>query len=223
MGSYGIGPARIVAAAIEQRADEKGICWPPAIAPWSVHLVALGKGGDEVADAADAAYDALAKAGIETVLDDRPAAGTGEKLTDAELVGCPLRITIGKRGLAEGVAEAQVRSDGREEKIPLAEIADAGRVDPRGARVGPWPIAAGRSGRCATTCASAARRCASDSRASACSDWIAPAPIRLRPAPGSRCARSRSRTSSATSGWRRSPSSSSSPSTPATAATPPRR
>jgi prolyl-tRNA synthetase len=127
MGSYGIGPARIVAAAVEQRADEKGIVWPPAIAPWSVHLVALGKGGDEVADAAGAAYDALAAVGIEVLLDDRAGAGTGEKLTDAELVGCPLRLTIGKRGLADGVAEAQVRGTGAEERLALDDIADQAR------------------------------------------------------------------------------------------------
>ena len=124
MGSYGIGPARIAAAAVEQRADDKGIVWPRAIAPWDVHLVALGKGGDEVAEAADAAYDALRAAGLDVLFDDRPNAGTGEKLTDAELIGCPLRITIGKRGLADGVAESQVRSSGAEEPIPLAEIAD---------------------------------------------------------------------------------------------------
>ncbi len=127
MGSYGIGPARIVAAAVEQRADEKGIVWPPAIAPWSVHLVALGKGGDEVAEVAGAAYEALLAAGIETVLDDRPGAGTGEKLTDAELVGCPLRLTIGRRGVAEGVTEAQVRATGAEESIPLDGIAEGAR------------------------------------------------------------------------------------------------
>ncbi len=121
MGSYGIGPARIVAAAVEQRADEKGICWPAAIAPWQVHLVALGKGGDEVADAADGVYEAISAAGVEIVLDDRPGAGTGEKLTDAELLGCPLRLTLGKRGLAEGVVEAQLRSSGAEERIPIAE------------------------------------------------------------------------------------------------------
>ena len=123
MGSYGIGPARIAAAAVEQRADDKGIVWPRAIAPWDVHLVALGKGGDEVADAAETAYDELRSAGLEVLLDDRPNAGTGEKLTDAELIGCPLRITIGKRGLADRVAESQVRSSGAEESIPLAEIA----------------------------------------------------------------------------------------------------
>jgi prolyl-tRNA synthetase len=127
MGSYGIGPARIVAAAVEQRADEKGIVWPPPIAPWSVHVVALGKGGDEVADAADAAYEALRAAGIEAVLDDRPNAGTGEKLTDAELIGCPLRLTIGKRGVAEGIAEAQVRGSGAEERVELEQIAERAR------------------------------------------------------------------------------------------------
>ena len=124
MGSYGIGPARIVAAAVEQGADEKGIVWPPPIAPWDVHVVALGKGGDEVAGAAHAAYEALREAGIDAVLDDRPGAGTGEKLTDAELIGCPLRLVIGKRGLAEGVAEAQVRADGTEESIELERVAE---------------------------------------------------------------------------------------------------
>jgi prolyl-tRNA synthetase len=95
MGSYGIGPARIVAASVEQRADELGIVWPRAIAPWQVHVCALGKGGDDVAGAAEALYEALEGAGVETLLDDRTEAGTGEKLTDAELIGCPLRITVG--------------------------------------------------------------------------------------------------------------------------------
>lgn len=124
MGSYGIGVARILAAAVEQLADDKGIVWPAQVAPWSVHLVALGKGGDEVADAATAAYDALTAAGIETVIDDRAQAGTGEKLTDAELLGCPLRLVIGKRGLVDGVAEAQVRGSGAEERIELDRLAE---------------------------------------------------------------------------------------------------
>jgi prolyl-tRNA synthetase len=119
MGSYGIGPARIAAAAIEQGADERGIVWPSALAPWAVHVVAIGKGGDEVAETAEGLYDELREAGVEALLDDRPGAGAGEKLTDAELLGCPLRITIGRRGLAEGVAEAQWRSDGVEEQVPL--------------------------------------------------------------------------------------------------------
>ncbi len=123
MGSYGIGPARIVAAAIEQGADQRGIVWPSAIAPWQVHLVALGKPGDAVAEAAERLYEELRAAGVEVVYDDR-SAGAGEKLTDAELLGCPLRLTVGRRGLAEGVVESQLRADGAEAAIPLAEAAD---------------------------------------------------------------------------------------------------
>jgi len=120
MGSYGIGPARTVAASIEQRADEQGIVWPRSIAPWDVHLVGLGKAGDEVTEAADRLYSELADAGIPAVYDDRDA-GPGEKLTDAELLGCPLRLVVGRRGLSEGVVEAQVRQSGAEENLPVAE------------------------------------------------------------------------------------------------------
>ena len=122
MGSYGIGPARIAAAAIEQNADEKGIVWPPALAPWAVELVGLGKSSDEVTDAADRLYEQLVETGTETVYDDRDA-GPGEKLTDAELLGCPLRLVVGKRALAEGEVEAQVRRSGEERRLPLAEAA----------------------------------------------------------------------------------------------------
>ena len=122
MGSYGIGPARIVAAAIEQGADDKGIVWPPAIAPWQVHVVALGKGGDDVAAAAERIYQEISGAGVDAVLDDREA-GAGEKLTDAELLGCPLRVTVGKRALAEGEVETQVRRSGEEARIGVDETA----------------------------------------------------------------------------------------------------
>jgi len=122
MGSYGIGPARIVAAAIEQGADERGIVWPPSLAPWQIHLVALGKAGEEERAAADRIYEELAAAGVETLYDDRDA-GPGEKLTDAELLGCPLRIVIGRRGLAEGVVEASERATGSEHKLPVEEAA----------------------------------------------------------------------------------------------------
>jgi prolyl-tRNA synthetase len=124
MGSYGIGPARIVAAAIEQRADERGIVWPRSIAPWQIHLVALGRSGDEVSTAAERIYDQLRAAGAEVLYDDREA-GTGEKLTDAELLGCPLRLTVGPRALAEGVIEAQVRRSGAEERLGIANAASA--------------------------------------------------------------------------------------------------
>ena len=122
MGSYGIGPARTVAAAIEQRADERGIVWPRSIAPWDVHLVGLGKSGDEVADAAERLYAELADAGLAAVYDDRDA-GPGEKLTDAELLGCPLRLVVGRRGLADGVVEAQIRHSAADERLPVAEAA----------------------------------------------------------------------------------------------------
>jgi prolyl-tRNA synthetase len=120
MGSYGIGPARITAAAVEQGADEKGIVWPPAIAPWQVHIAALGKEGDEVAEAAAALYDQLEEAGVKAILDDRDA-GPGEKLTDAELLGCPLRVTVGRRTLAEGEVETQVRRSGEEGRLPAGD------------------------------------------------------------------------------------------------------
>ena len=127
MGSYGIGPARIVAAAIEQGADEKGIVWPRALAPWQVHLVALGKGGDETVEAAERSTRA-ARRGDRDVLDDREA-GAGEKLTDAELLGCPLRLVVGKRALAEGEVEAQERAAGDEERLAVADVgAPRGRI-----------------------------------------------------------------------------------------------
>jgi prolyl-tRNA synthetase len=122
MGSYGIGPARIVAAAIEQRADERGIVWPLAIAPWRVHLVSLAKQGEPEREVADRLYEELREAGAEVLYDDREA-GPGEKLTDAELLGCPLRVVVGRRGLADGVVEAQVRAGGAEHRLPADSAA----------------------------------------------------------------------------------------------------
>jgi prolyl-tRNA synthetase len=126
MGSYGIGPARTVAAVIEQGADERGIVWPRSIAPWDVHLVGLGKGGDEVSQAAERLHEELRDAGMEVVYDDRPA-GPGEKLTDAELLGCPLRITVGRRTLAEGAVEVQARRSGAEQRLAIADAAAGAR------------------------------------------------------------------------------------------------
>ena len=122
MGSYGIGPARIAAAAVEQGADEKGIVWPRALAPWPVELVGLGRGQDETTEAADRIYTELSEAGLDPLYDDRDA-GPGEKLTDAELIGCPLRIVVGKRTLAEGQVEAQVRASGEDLRVDLADVA----------------------------------------------------------------------------------------------------
>jgi len=108
MGSYGIGPARIVAAAVEQFADEKGIAWPRALAPFAVHLVSLGKPGTPEREAADELYRRLADGGVEVLYDDRDL-GPGEKFADAELLGCPIRLTVGRRSLESGEAEVQIR------------------------------------------------------------------------------------------------------------------
>ena len=122
MGSYGIGPARIVAAAIEQRADEKGIVWPRALAPWDLELVSLGRSGDETAQAAEALYAKLSEAGLDVLFDDRDA-GPGEKLTDAELLGLPLRVVAGRRALGEGQLETQARASGEDQRIPIDDAA----------------------------------------------------------------------------------------------------
>jgi prolyl-tRNA synthetase len=108
MGSYGIGPARIAAAAVEQYADEHGICWPRALAPFAVHLVAVGKPGTPEREAAEGLYETLRAGGVEVLYDDREA-GPGEKFADAELLGCPLRLTVGRRSLESGEIEVQVR------------------------------------------------------------------------------------------------------------------
>src|SRR5438876_163622 len=92
MGSYGIGPARIVAAAVEQFADEHGISWPRALAPFAVHLVAIGAEDSEERRAADELYASLCAGGVEVLYDDRDSA-PGEKFADADLLGCPLRLT----------------------------------------------------------------------------------------------------------------------------------
>ncbi len=124
MGSYGIGPARIVAAAAEQLGDGDGLRWPPSLAPWQVHLVSLAKAKDPERDVADGLYEELIEAGLEVVYDDRDA-GPGQKLTDAELVGCPLRVVVGRRGLADGIYEASERMSGEVHRIPVDGGAEA--------------------------------------------------------------------------------------------------
>jgi len=108
MASYGIGPARIVAAAVEQFADEHGISWPKALAPFAVHLVALGKPGTPEREAAEQLYATLLEGGIDVLYDDRDL-GPGEKFAEAELLGCPLRLTVGRKSLESGEVEVQLR------------------------------------------------------------------------------------------------------------------
>src|SRR6266511_3765251 len=116
MGSYGIGPARIIAAAIEQRADERGIVWPRSIAPWQVHLVSLAKEGEPEREVADRIYEELIGERLEVLYDDRDA-GPGEKLTDSELLCCPLRVVAGRKALAEGQVETQARGSDEERRV----------------------------------------------------------------------------------------------------------
>jgi len=124
MGSYGIGPARIAAAAVEQFADEHGISWPRAIAPFDVELVGLGKEGTEERALAERLYDELRGAGLDVVYDDRDA-GPGTKFADAELLGVPLRLTVGRRTLDAGEIEAQLRRGRAQASVPLDGAAAA--------------------------------------------------------------------------------------------------
>jgi prolyl-tRNA synthetase len=122
MGSYGIGPARIVAAAIEQFHDEQGIAWPRSVAPFEVELVTLGKEGEQARDLADRLYGELRDAGLDVLYDDRDASA-GEKFADAELLGCPLRLTVGRRSLEAGEVDVQVRRGQEKRSLPLVDAA----------------------------------------------------------------------------------------------------
>ena len=123
MGCYGIGVSRIVAAAIEQNHDERGIIFPDAMAPFRVALVAIGyRKSEAVKQAADTLLEALTAAGIEALLDDRDER-PGVMFADMELTGIPHRVTIGDRGLKNGELEYQHRRDAKSQPIPAAEAA----------------------------------------------------------------------------------------------------
>ena len=124
MGSYGFGPARAAAAAVEQYADEKGISWPRSMAPFDVELVVLGREGSEERELADRLYGELRDIGLDVLYDDRDA-GPGEKFTDAELLGCPARVTVGRRALAAGELEVQIRRGRATRGVPIEGAADA--------------------------------------------------------------------------------------------------
>jgi prolyl-tRNA synthetase len=124
MGSYGIGPARIVAAAIEQFHDEQGIAWPRSIAPFDVELITLGRVGEEARLVADELYEALRDRGLDVLYDDREGSA-GEKFADAELLGCPLRLTVGKKGIEAGVVDVQLRRGREAHSLPLDGAAEA--------------------------------------------------------------------------------------------------
>jgi prolyl-tRNA synthetase len=121
MGCYGIGVSRTMAAIIEQCHDDDGICWPITVAPYHVDIVPVSYRDEQQRAAAERIYDELNKAGVEAVIDDRDER-PGVKFKDADLIGFPIRITIGPRGLADGQVEVRWRATGEEYLISLNEV-----------------------------------------------------------------------------------------------------
>jgi prolyl-tRNA synthetase len=123
MGCYGMGVSRLLAVVAEEHHDERGLVWPEAVAPYQVHLLALGAGrSPEAAEAAEGLYAELQGAGVEVLYDDRDVS-PGVKFADADLLGIPARLLVGAKGVARGVAEWRSRSTGEERDLPLAEAA----------------------------------------------------------------------------------------------------
>jgi prolyl-tRNA synthetase len=119
MGSYGIGPSRAVAAIAEGTLDELGLCWPRNVAPADVHLVATGK-DDAIFAAADRIATELAADGVTVLYDDRPKVSPGVKFKDAEMIGVPTIVVVG-RNLAEGTVEVRDRRTGERAEVPVGE------------------------------------------------------------------------------------------------------
>jgi len=117
MGSYGIGPGRVMAAAVEQRHDETGLFWPLSLAPYHVHVVVL-PGVEQEAEAAAAELD---RAGVDVLLDDRDLRA-GEKFADADLIGLPFRVTVGKKTLEDGKVDLRNRETGAERRVGVTEL-----------------------------------------------------------------------------------------------------
>jgi prolyl-tRNA synthetase len=123
MGSYGIGPGRVLAAIVEQGHDDRGIVWPPSVAPYDAHVLSLAGGSDEVATLAADVADELSAAGRDVPLDDRDAR-PGEKFADADLLGCPRRVTVGKKSLDDGSVDVRRRSETQDTRVPRASVID---------------------------------------------------------------------------------------------------
>jgi len=129
MGCYGVGITRIVAAAIEQSSDANGIIWPMPIAPYHVHIVPVNSKEQETRETAEALYATLTEFSLEVLYDDRDER-PGAKFKDADLIGVPLRVTIGAKGLADGIVELRDRRTGVVDRVPVGEAATVirGRV-----------------------------------------------------------------------------------------------
>jgi prolyl-tRNA synthetase len=119
MGCYGMGVSRLLAVVAEEHHDERGLAWPLEAAPFRVHLAALGAGRSaEVAEAADRLYQRLVEGGVEVLYDDRDVS-PGVKFADADLLGAPIRLVVGAKGLARGVVEWRSRTTGEERELPV--------------------------------------------------------------------------------------------------------
>jgi prolyl-tRNA synthetase len=122
MGSYGIGPGRILAAAVEQNHDETGICWPRPLTPYDVEIVPIQAAGDDAVKIADELADELDGAGLDVLVDDRDRR-PGEKFADSDLIGCPVRITVGKKTLEDGKVDVLDRAAREETRVATHEVA----------------------------------------------------------------------------------------------------
>jgi prolyl-tRNA synthetase len=120
-GSYGIGPGRVLAAVVEQHHDDRGIVWPNTLAPYDVHVLALHGGSEEVLAEAERAAEALSEAGFGVLLDDRDER-PGEKFADADLVGLPVRVTVGRKSLEDGAVDVRSRTDTADRRLGVAEL-----------------------------------------------------------------------------------------------------
>jgi prolyl-tRNA synthetase len=124
MGCYGIGVGRLLAAAIEQHHDEKGMIFPEPIAPYQVHLVGLNLNDATVSSAAEQLYRDLWEQGIETLYDDRVDQAPGVKFNDADLIGLPLRLVVSPRNLSAGMVEVKNRRDEKAEPVARERVVD---------------------------------------------------------------------------------------------------
>jgi prolyl-tRNA synthetase len=123
MGCYGIGVSRLIAAVIEQHHDEQGIRWPISVAPYQVLITPIGKDAEPL-ERATAIYESLRADGVDVLLDDRPER-PGVKFKDADLLGIPVRVTVGARGLAQGTVELKKRTENESSNIPLDDTTEA--------------------------------------------------------------------------------------------------
>ena len=124
MGCYGLGVSRTVAAVIEQHNDEDGIAWPASVAPFDVQILAVNVKSEDVRFTAEKLYEELTDLGLDVLYDDRDES-PGAKFKDADLIGIPLRITVGDRGLKKGIVEARFRRTGEQSEVPLEGAASA--------------------------------------------------------------------------------------------------